>query len=143
MDPLSITAGTIAVIGLVGKTCEGLYDAVENFSDVSADIRQHLSSIRSLRNTLVTISELVEQGLLHPLLDQQFEMRLRTCMDDLQEMERLAQSNQDRLEHGRRSKAWTRIRLSMKDRRRKLSSQLNRIESYHKNFCLDLLLLNM
>jgi hypothetical protein len=143
MDPLSITAGTIAVISLVGKTCDGLYNAVENFSEVSADLRQHLSSIRSLRDTLDTISELVEQGLLHPLLDQQFEMRLRHCVDDLQEMERIAQSNQDRLEHGIRGKTWARIRLSMKDRRKKLASQLNRIESYHRNFCLDLLLLNM
>ena len=92
---------------------------------------------------MVTISELAEQGLLRPFLDQEFEMRLRICIEDLREMERLAQSNQERLRHGRRHKAWARIRLSMKDRRRKLANQLVRIESYHRNFCLDLLLLNM
>ncbi len=76
MDPLSITAGAIAVIGLAGKTCEGLYDTVENFSNASAENRQHLSSIRSLKDTLATISELVEQGLLHALPEHQFETRL-------------------------------------------------------------------
>ena len=143
MDPLSITAGTIAVIGLVSKTCEGLYDAVETFSDVSADLRQHLGSIRSLEDTLTTISELIEQEMLHPLLDEHFESRLRTCMDDLREMELLAQSYQDGLEQRRWSKVWARIRLSMKDRRKILSAHLKKIESYHRNCCLDLLLLNM
>jgi hypothetical protein len=143
MDPLSITAGTIAVVGLFAKTGEGLYDAVDNFSGVSAEIRQHLGSIRSLTETLTTISALLEQGLLQSLTNQHFESRLRAYMEDLREMESLAQSSQDRLELGKRSKAWTRLRLSMKDRRKKLAAQLKRIEGYHRDLCLDLLLLNV
>ncbi|KAF2252325.1 hypothetical protein BU26DRAFT_562072 [Trematosphaeria pertusa] len=140
MDPLSVTAGVIAVVGLAAKTCEGLYSTVERISEAPKDLQQHLACIQHLRSTFDMIAQLENEESFTP----EFIARLEGCMHDLQHMEQLAHSFNERLQHGRMTKrAWTRIRLSLGDQRRDLRNQLSRVESYHRAFSLDLLALNM
>ncbi|KAL8827856.1 MAG: hypothetical protein Q9191_002937 [Dirinaria sp. TL-2023a] len=143
-DPLSIVTGVLAVAGAAATTCEGLYKILRRSLVAPKDLEHHLSAVQALQSTLTAIAAL--EGNDAPtttIITPQFKTCMQSCMLDLQAMERLLKSFQIQIDEGRARRTWAKMRWSSVDYQQKLKSYLNRIESYHRTFSLDLLLFNM
>lgn len=143
-DPLSVVASVLTVAGVAAKTCEGLHKALRRFGEAPKDLQHHIAAIQALQSTFAGIAALekdVPDATLFFTLE--FKARLQACMLDLQAMEGLIKSFHSQLGEGRARRMWAKVRWSSVDQQQTLKSHLNRIESYHTTFSLDLLLLNM
>lgn len=142
-DPLSTTASILALAGVAAKSCECLYNALRLFSEAPKDLQHHINAVQALQSIFTDIAALEKDLPNAALITPDFKARLQACMLDLQAVERLAKSFCARLEEGRARRTWAKMRWSSADQRQALKRYLSRIESYHKIFSLDLLLLNM
>jgi Fungal N-terminal domain of STAND proteins len=142
-EPLSIAASVLAVAGFAANSCECLYKTLRLLSEAPKDLQHHLTAVQALRSTFAGIAALEKEVPVAELITPEIKARLHACMLDLQAIERLAKSFHAQLEEGRVRRTWAKMRWSSLDQRRTLKSHLSRIESYHMNFSLDLLLINM
>ena len=142
-DPLGVAASVITVAGLATSSCQQLYKALHRFSEAPKDLQGHLATLKALHSTFAIIQGLEQRSLPPEMLSPEFRKRLRECLLDLQAMENLTQSFDSQMGQGRRRRALACVRLSLGDKRQMLKNHLNRLQSYHQSFSLDLLLLNM
>lgn len=142
-DPLSVTASVLAVAGFAAKSCECLYTSLRLFSEAPHDLQHHVTALQALHSTFSGIVALENHAPNAALISPELKARLHACMLDLQTMEKLAMAFHAQLEEGRVRRTWAKVRWSSADQRQTLKSHLRRIESYHRSFSLDLLLLNM
>ena len=142
-DPFSVVTGVLTVAGVAATTCEGLYKILRRSSIAPQDLQHHLSAIQALQSTLTAIAALESNASITTIITPQFKARMQSCMQELQAMERLVKSFQLQIDEGRARRTWARMRWSSVDQQQRLKSHLNRIESYHRIFSLDLLLSNM
>lgn len=106
------------------------------------DIVHQISTIEALQSIFAGISALEAIAPGAALITPQFRVQLEACTRELQTMERLIKSFHANIEKGRARRTWAKIRWSSPDQRETLKKYLRRIESYHRAFSLDLLLLN-
>lgn len=142
-EPLSTTASILAVAGVAAKSCECLYNALRLYSEAPKDLQHHINAVQALQSIFADIAALEKDLPNAALITPDFKARLQACMLELQAVERLAKSFYTRLEEGRARRTWAKMRWSSADQRQVLKRYLSRIESYHKMFSLDLLLLNI
>ena len=142
-DPLSVTASALAVLTFAAQSCECVCKLLGSFSSAPKDLQHHIASLRALQSTFAGIAELEQSLPDGALITPEFKSRLQHCILDLQAMERLATPLCAQLEEGKARRAWARIRWSSADQRQKMKRHLSRIESYHRTFSLDLLLLSV
>ena len=142
-DPLSTTASILTVAGFAAKSCECIYNALKLFSDAPKDLQHHINAVQSLQSILADIAALEKDLPNSAIITPDLKARLQACTLDLQAVETLAKSFHSRLGEGRARRTWAKIRWSSMDQRQALKRHLGRIESYHRTFSLELLLLNM
>lgn len=142
-EPLSVAASVVAVAGFAAKSCECLYKTLRRFSEAPKDLRNHITAVQALQSTFAGIAALENDASIAELITPEFKARLHACVLDLRAIERLAKSFHAQLEEGRARRTWAKLRWSLPNQRQTLKTHLSRIESYHMNFSLDLLLLDM
>lgn len=142
-DPLSVAASVLAVAGCAAKSCEYIYKALRLVSEAPNDLQHHITALQALQSTFTGIVALENDVRITALITPELKARLHACMLDLQAMERHANSLHARIEEGRARRMWAKMRGSAVEQRQTLKGHLRRIESYHMNFSLILLLLNM
>lgn len=143
-DPLSVTSSVLAVVGFAAKSCECLCQTLRRYSEAPEDLQRHLTAVQALKSTFDDIARLNKDAPVGIPLTLEFTDRLRACILDLQAIEELAQSFHAQLKQTKaHRRIWARLRLSLLDQKHILKSHLSRIESYHRTFLLDLLVLNM
>jgi len=142
-DPLSVTASILAVAGFAATSCKTIFQTISQFSAARTELQHHLVTLCDLQSTFANIASLQQDVVLEPLLTPEFGSRLHACMRDLQVMEDLAKSIHAQLQENKMRRAWSRMRLSIGDQQQTMKTHLGRIESYHRAFSLDLLLLSM
>lgn len=142
-DPLSITASVLAVVGFAAQSCGCLCHFLRSISEVSEDVQHHVATLQALQETFAGIAALEKDVPICTLIQPAFKARLEECMIDLQDMERFIKPFHMQLKEGRGRRMWTRFRWFSTSQQHRLQRYFARIEIYHTNFSLDLLLLNM
>lgn len=142
-DPLSIVASVLTVAGVAANSCECLHKTLTRYSKAPRDLQHHIYAIEGLQSTFAGIAALEKTASVAAIMKPEFKGRLQACILDLQTMERLAKSLYAQLEAGRARRVLARIQWSSVGHQQTLKSHLNRIETYHTTFSLELLLLNM
>ena len=142
-DPLSVAISVLALAGFAVSSCESLHKTLRLFREAPDDLQHHVAAIQALQWTFTGIVALGNDAPNAALVTPELKARLQACMLDLQAMERLAKSFHVQLEEGKVHRTWAKMRWSFTHQRQTLKRHLDRIESYHMSFSLDLLLLNM
>lgn len=142
-DPLSATASVITVAGVAAQTCEYLYKTVRCLSDAPKEVRRHVVALQALQSTLTGIAAL-EKDIPNPgIFTEEFKIRLRECISDLQAMEQHAKPFQQQFDEGTARRTWAKVRWSSVDHKYRLKKYLARIESHYAILSLGLSLLHM
>ena len=143
-DPLSLIASVIAVAEFTAKSCECLYKTAKRFSEADDELKDHVAVVRSLCAIFSNIATLRKKyPNVDSLLSDDFDIRLQTCLQELQSMTNYAQSFIAQLEKGRARRTWAKVRWSSVDHRQRMGKQLDRIELHCRTFTLDLVMLNV
>jgi hypothetical protein len=141
MDPLSITANTVAVVGFAGQSCRLLYEFLRTVSDAPQEIQQHITALKALSSTFAGIQTLGQHMPAELAWSSGFRARLSECMADFQATEIKMKKLNEHLEKGRLRRTWARVKWSSSDHY--LRRFFTRVQAYHTTFSLDLLTLHM
>ena len=141
-DPFSVAVSVLSVTEVAASCCGYIYKTLRSFMEAPEDIVHQISTIEALQSIFAGISALEAIAPGAALITPQFRVQLEACTRELQTMERLIKSFHANIEKGRARRTWAKIRWSSPDQRETLKKYLRRIESYHRAFSLDLLLLN-
>ncbi len=141
-DPLSVAVSVLSVTEIAASCCGYIYKTLRLFSDAPEEIVHQITTIQALHSTFTGLLAL-ETGILDAtLFTLQFKAQLEACANELQTMERVIKSFQTNIDKGRARRTWAKIRWSSPDQRETVKKYLRRMESYHRAFSLELLLLN-
>jgi len=140
-DPLSVTAGTLAILGFAAQSSKLLYEFLRTVSEAPKEIRQHLSTIHALASTFQAIGSLGQQIPPEYAWSPEFKDNLNACVADLRDVEVEMKRLRKQLEKGSMRRAWTRLMWSSKDCY--LQKFFVRVQTYHATFALHLLTLHM
>ena len=140
-DPLSLTASTIAVIGIACQSSKLLLDFFRTVSDAPTEIQHHIASLHALSSTFMGIQALGQQMPPEYTWSPEFEGRLKNCVADFQGMLLKMEKLCGHLEKGRIHKTWARLKWSFKDQY--LENAFTKVQTYYITFSLELLTMHM
>lgn len=114
-DPLSITASVIAILTFAIQSCRYLSDCLSQVSHAPVEVKNHQVFLQDLAVTLIELRSICNDitviGKIQVSIN--FENRLLSCRDDLQEMRLFVQSTRQRMEGGKLLKNWSRVKYAL------------------------------
>lgn len=141
MDPVSMTANTVAIVGFAGQSGRLLYEFLRTLSDAPKEIQQHIATLKALSSTFAGIQTLGQHMPAELAWSSGFRARLSECIEDFQAAEIKMKKLNEHLEKGHLRRTWARLKWSSSDNY--LRSFFTRVQTYHTTFSLDLLTLHM
>ncbi|KAG8527903.1 uncharacterized protein KY384_006819 [Bacidia gigantensis] len=142
-DPLSAVGSVLALAGFAGESCDHLCKYFRSYSEASEDIRHHISSLQALQTTFTSIAAIEKDLPKGFIIPPRFGARLQECASDLAATDKFIAFSQTRLQNRKIQRTWAKLRWASPDQKHKLQTMLGRIEAHHRNFSLDLLVLNI
>ena len=143
-DPLSSTAGVLATVSFASQSYKVLYKVFVAVREAASEIEHYVPILEGLQSTFISISNLEKHSVEDcALMTPAFRSSLHDCLRDLRAAQNLVKPAALLLEkEGRTKRFLAKLRWTA-SQRRKLDLLLQKIESHHKLFTLELSLLNV
>ena len=141
-DPLSVAGSAVAIFGLAVQSCEVLCSFLRSFHEATEDLKHHIATLQALGTTFTSVSYLEQDFPDNDLITQGIRIRSQECLLTLKAIEDLVKPLHDDLQRSRARRAWTKTKWAGANQKQKIERLMARIESYHRIFSLDLLLIN-
>lgn len=142
MDPLSVTANAIAVVGITCKTCRSLYHFFRGLAEVSDDVRRICKTLQSLESVLSSIQLLHADAEIERYITREFKVCLEECMLDIRSVEARVRKADMLLQKGRLHRSWAQLKWSS-TADHWLDKFFARVQTYHTVFSLELITLQV
>jgi hypothetical protein len=119
MDPVSVAASLLTLLGAAGATCEFVYNFILDIADIPDEIRSQAIKLQCLHQSISTLLDIYRRDDLPPELqiDPFLERNIRIFLDDVRKVETKIQSSSQRLDGSRTRRLWERLTWLSSDRR--------------------------
>ena len=142
MDPLSVTASAVTVIGLLSQSCFFVSGFLQNLCDAPVDIKNHHIALRALYAGLRKIQDLHTKNPSIVEFTPEFSALVLEWLTDFVTIEAKLRVLREKIGEGKGTRAWARVTWSLSSERW-LGKFLNRVQTYHAIFSSELTLLLM
>ena len=142
MDPLSATASAIAIIGLLGQSCQFVSRFLGGISDASASIRARHTTLQALSASLRKIQALYAENSQITEPAPEFAAQVADCMTDFVTIEAKLRKAIEGLNKGRCTRRLAKLKWSISSEDW-LKRFLTRVQRYHAVMSLELMTLQM
>ena len=141
MDPLSITASAITVVGVLSQSCLSGFDFLQRCSNAPVDIKIHHLAIQALYADLRKIQDLHAKNPLIVELSPEFSALVPELLADFLAVETKLRKIHAKFGQGKGTKVWARVTWSLSSEQW-LGKFLDRVQVYHTVFISELMLIS-
>ena len=139
MDPLSITASAITVVGLLSQSCLSVFDFLQRCSDAPVDIKIHHLALQALHADLRKIQDLHAKNPSILELSPEFSALVPELLADFLAVETKLRKIRAKFDQGKGTKLWARVTWSLSSEQW-LGKFLDRVQIYQTVFTSELML---
>lgn len=137
MDPLSGTASTIAIVGLLSQSCRFLFTIFRDISDAPTELEYYTTALRALEVGLGRIQALHTVNASTFQLTPEFSSHAAQCMADFRSIEARLTQAKLKFDKGRGVRMWAMMKWSL-SAEHWLGKFLARVQIFHTIVSLEL-----